>query len=73
RSSITVEENGRIRRTQTDWKFRTYNSDQFRKLLAKVPDFELVCTHDFEFNIDECFDLNDGQYDVLVVLRRREN
>ncbi len=71
RSSISVEENGLTRRTQTDWKFRTYNSDQFRKLLKKVPAFELVCTHDFEYDIDECFDLNDGQYDVLVVLRKR--
>ncbi len=73
RSNLTVTENGITRRTQTDWHFRTYNTAQFHKLLAKVPEFELVCTHDFEYDIDECFELNDTQYDVLVVLRRRSD
>ena len=73
RSNLTVTENGTTRRTQTDWHFRTYNTAQFHKLLAKVPNFELVCTHDFDYDINECFELNDTQYDVLVVLRRRDN
>ncbi len=71
RCRMRVTEDETVRRTETRWKFRTYDAAQFRKLLAKVPDLELVATHDFLYEIEECMPLDDELSDTLVILRKR--
>ncbi|HPF14560.1 MAG: class I SAM-dependent methyltransferase [Planctomycetes bacterium] len=68
---LRVREGRRRLETVTHWKFRTYNAAQFRSLLAKVPELELVATHDFLYEIEECMPFDDALFDALLILRKR--
>ncbi|MEZ6006055.1 MAG: class I SAM-dependent methyltransferase [Planctomycetota bacterium] len=68
---LVVKENGRTRRTETHWQFRTYDATQVRRLLRKVPDLELVATHDFLYEIAEVMPFDDELCDALLILRKR--
>ena len=70
RSRMWVTEDGVKRRTETNWKFRTYDAAQFRRLLAKAPDLELVATHDFLYEIEEVMPFDDELSDSLLILRK---
>jgi SAM-dependent methyltransferase len=70
RSRLTVDENGKTQRLETEWEFRTYDLAQLRRLLSSVPELEHVTTFDFTYDIAER-DLGDGQLDCVLVLRRR--
>ncbi len=72
RCVLEVREGKTRRRTETHWKFRTYDAAQFRKLLAKVPELELVATHDFLYEIDEVLPFDDELFDALLILRKRK-
>jgi hypothetical protein len=58
-------------RIEDEMHYRTYTARQFRSLLRRVPELELVETYDFEYNIDEPITIDAGTEDVLFVLRRR--
>ena len=60
-----------IIRLRSDHVLRIYRADQFRRLLASVPEFELLSVHDFCYEPDNCLPLNDQLGDAVFVLRRR--
>jgi SAM-dependent methyltransferase len=51
--------------------FRTYTADQFRRLLAAVPEWELNETYDFTYQIDQPVRVTRQTEDVIYVFRRR--
>jgi len=53
-----------------DFQFRLYTAGQFRALLAKCPQFELVDVYDFNYDIDEPLPLDDEISDTVAVLRK---
>ena len=60
-----------LRRTETEWTFRTYDLTQFRRLVRSVPEFEHAAAFDFGYDIERPRRLPDDQLDVVFVLRRR--
>lgn len=58
-------------RVQTEMTLRSYTLTQLRKLLAKVPEFELCESFDFWYEIDEPVKLSRDSSDTLLVLRKR--
>ncbi len=71
RSRLAVVEHGVLRRTETEWTFRTYDLTQFRRLVRSVPEFEHAAAFDFGYDIERPRRLPDDQLDVVFVLRRR--
>ena len=51
--------------------FRMYLKEQFEKLLESVPDFELVETYDFAYDIDDSIVIDDETEDVVYILRKK--
>jgi hypothetical protein len=51
--------------------FRTYTRTQFLRLLARVPDLELVEAFDFTYNVKSPIELTDSTEDAAFVLRKR--
>jgi SAM-dependent methyltransferase len=70
RSRLIVRRNGRVRRFETNWMFRTYGVRQLRSLIASVPRLEHVATYDFFHDIDRPAALDGIGMDVVLVLRR---
>ncbi|MFT7678527.1 MAG: SAM-dependent methyltransferase [Planctomycetota bacterium] len=70
RSRLVVTEDGRTRRTETNWTFRTYSASQVRDLLAEVPAFEHVATYDFTYDMDAPLELRDDGFDTVLILRK---
>ena len=52
--------------------YRTYTAAQMRRLLAKVPEFEIAETYDFAYEIDEPIKIEPTTEDVVYVLRKRK-
>jgi len=50
---------------------RTYTADQFRRLLGRVDQFELVETYDFHYDLDQPIHVTRRTEDVVYVLRKR--
>jgi SAM-dependent methyltransferase len=71
RTRLSVEERGQLRRTETVWRFRTYDPGELRALIASVPALDHVATHTFHYDLDETVELDGDAFDVLLVLRRR--
>lgn len=71
RSSLLVRRGGQVLRNRSEFTLRLYNAKQFRSLLASVRSWELVAVHDFGYEIDKTFELDDRLADTLVVLRRK--
>ena len=70
-AGLVVRDAGVERRTETNWMFRTYDARQLKRLLAAVPAFEHVATHDFCYEVDAARELNDEQLDNVLILRKR--
>lgn len=68
---LTIERAGEIVRTETRWRFRTYDAPQFARLVASVPEFEGVALHDFHYEPDVTRSLDDARADCVYVLRKR--
>jgi SAM-dependent methyltransferase len=58
-------------RVQTEMTLRSYTLPQLKRLLAKVPEFEIVEVFDFWYEIDEPIKLNNDTADTLLVLRKK--
>lgn len=72
RNRLRVKHDGGAERTlETNWQFRTYDADQLRRLIAKVPEFEAVAFHDFNCELGIERELDDAYEDIVVVLRKR--
>ncbi len=59
------------RRLRSQFPLRLYRADQFRRLLAKVPQLELRDVYDFWYDIDEPLQLNDEISDTVFILQKR--
>ena len=53
------------------WIFRTYTAVQFRRLLADVPELEVLDTFDFAYEIDHPLPVTGKSEDVVWVLGKR--
>ncbi len=71
RSRLVVEEGGEVKRLETQWQFRTYDAAEVERLLASVPQLELVAVHDFDYADERPRDLGAERLDVVLILRRR--
>lgn len=58
-------------RLEDELLFRTYTATQFNRLLARVPDLELVETYDFAYRTDEPIRVDGRTEDVVFVLRKK--
>jgi hypothetical protein len=58
-------------RIAADYEYRIYQAHQFRRLLARVPQFELCDVYDFWYDIDDPLKLNNELGDAVFILRRR--
>ncbi len=58
-------------RLEDQFVFRTYTAGQFRRLLAKVPELELVETYDFAYDAGQPVTVDGRTEDVVYVLRKR--
>lgn len=52
-------------------EYRTYKKPQIESLLKKVPEFEIVETYDFSYNLRQPITVTAATEDVVYVLRRK--
>lgn len=71
RARLIVERNGRTRRYETCWNFRSYDATELRGLIAQEPRFQHLATYGFDHDLRRPHALGDGQLDHVLVLRRR--
>jgi len=71
RARLVVKMPTRTLGNETTWKFRTYDENQFLRLLASVPELEHVATHNFSYKADEEIELGEEDLDSVVILRKR--
>jgi SAM-dependent methyltransferase len=71
RVCLLARRGGREFRLRHEFRFRTYNLAQFRRLLRSVPALELCGTYDFWYDINEPQKLTNESADTVFVLRRR--
>ncbi|MFM7039323.1 MAG: class I SAM-dependent methyltransferase [Planctomycetaceae bacterium] len=72
RFSLKATQPGRIRRYQAEHRLRIYRADQFRALLKRVPELQLVDVFDFCYDATEPLLLNDQLGDAVFVLRKKD-
>ena len=58
-------------RLSDEFTFRTYTSKQLQSLLDKVPQFELVETYDFGYEVDKPITIDRETEDVVYVLGKK--
>lgn len=67
-----TKKSGEIERIKSEFPLRLYSATQVKSLFRKIDDkFELLATHDFGYEMDETFDIDDDLADALFILRRR--
>lgn len=71
RTRLKITDGGRQHMQETRWQFRTYDASQLKRLLDKVPDFELMECYDFTYNVNEPRLFDDRYADILLVLANR--
>ncbi len=50
--------------------FRTYSKQQLTALLRSVPEFHLLATYDFAYDLEAPYDIDDTTEDVVLILQR---
>lgn len=73
RTRLRITQSGESRTQETHWHFRTYNIRQVKQLLDAVPHFELITCHDFNYDPNHSFPLNEAVYDLILILRKRSS
>ena len=58
-------------RIEDEMHYRIYTAAHMRKLLASVPELEVVETYDFTYDIDDPITIGPDTEDVVFVLRKR--
>jgi|ERR1700737_2547356 SAM-dependent methyltransferase len=71
RVSLLVRQTSKEFRLRHEFRFRTYTTRQFRRLLNSVPSLELCDVYDFRYDIDQPLALNGEMAYTVFVLRRR--
>jgi SAM-dependent methyltransferase len=71
RLTLRVQTPKRCFALRSDLVLRTYSAEQFRRLLAATPQFELVDVFDFWYEIDRPLALSDRLADAVFVLRKK--
>lgn len=71
RSRLAVVERGEVKRSQTEWSFRTYDWNELRATLRRARGFEHAATFDFTYDSSHPRRMPDDQLDVVIVLRKR--
>lgn len=71
RTVLSVREPRGSFRVRSDYPMRTYTPRQMKRLLASVPEFELLRIHDFWFDPEFTQELDEETQDALLILRRR--
>jgi SAM-dependent methyltransferase len=71
RMEINVYTPTQQRRIVDELIFRTYTATQMRKLLAGVPELELIAAHDFQYRIDAPTHIAADTQDVVLILQKR--
>jgi hypothetical protein len=67
---LRVRRGSRELRLQSDYAYRIYTAAQLKRLLAKVPGWEVCDVFDFWYEIGKPLALNDDLGDTVLVLRR---
>jgi SAM-dependent methyltransferase len=70
RFSLRVRSGTRDLRLRSDYTLRIYTAKQFRSLISKVPEFELVDVFDFWYELDNPLKLTDELGDAVFILRK---
>lgn len=68
--AMTITSPTRDMQLISEFDYRLYTAAQMEQTLAKLPEWELISVHDFWYDIDESFPLNDDRADTVLVLRR---
>jgi SAM-dependent methyltransferase len=71
RISLLARTRRKEQRLRHEFEFRMYTAAQFRRLLSKVPAFELLDVYDFWYEIDQPLALNNKISDAVFILRKR--
>lgn len=71
RFSLRVRSGRRDLQLVSEFPYRLYTAQQMRSTLSKATDWELISVHDFWYDIEESFPLDDELGDTVLVLRRR--
>ncbi len=71
RMVLDIHTPSRWLRLEDAFPFRTYTAAQFRRLLAAVPEWELIETYDFTYQIGQPIRVTGQTEDVIYVLARR--
>jgi SAM-dependent methyltransferase len=71
RVSLLVRKPREEFRLRHDFPLRMYTAAQIRRLLVRVPAFELCDVYDFWYEIDRPFVLSDKLSDTVFILRKR--
>ncbi len=56
---------------EDEMNYRTYSMKQMNALLAKAPEWDVVATYDFAYNLDEPIEVDRDTEDVVYVLRKK--
>lgn len=70
RTRLQVTRHGQTQFQETRWEFRTYNAEELKGLLNKVPAFKCVACHDFTYAPEDPRSLDDAYSDLILVLRK---
>lgn len=70
RMTTRIAQRGKTMAIEETVQFRTYTRAQLRGLLRKVPEFEIVATYDFRYEIWNPIQVGPKDQDVIYVLRR---
>lgn len=54
-----------------EMNYRTYTAPQMERLLARIPELEVLETYDFHYDIEDPVTVDDTLEDVVFVLRKR--
>ena len=71
RVSLLVRRGAQVFRIRDEFPLRLYTAAQIRKLLASVPQFELLDVYDFWYEIDEPLKLDNEISDTVFILRKK--
>lgn len=71
RLSMLVRGQGGDRRWRTEFPLRMYTAGQFRRLLRRIPQWELCDVYDFWYEIDEPLRFDEEITDTVFILRKK--
>ncbi|WP_234824131.1 class I SAM-dependent methyltransferase [Bremerella cremea] len=71
RFNLHVKKGDEVLRLKTEYPYRLYTGDEFRKLLSKVPELEIREVYDFWYEIDYPVPFDHELSDAVFVLQKK--